>query len=49
MVLDLNICHRKTSDFVSLPLFRFTLVIKLTNLDLESGSNTLVYFDKKKI
>ena len=30
---DLNMSHGKMSDFVSCPLFGFTLVIKLRNLD----------------
>ena len=29
MVTDLNMPHGKMPDFVSFPLFRFTLVIKL--------------------
>ena len=33
MVSDLNMSHGKISDFVSFPLSRFTLVIKLTNFD----------------
>ena len=36
MMLDLNIPLRKMSDFVSFPLFGFTLVIKLRNFDFES-------------
>ena len=35
MVSDLNMSHGKMSDFVSFPLFRFTLVIQLRNLDFE--------------
>ena len=35
MVLNLNMSHGKMSDFVSFPLFGFTLVIKLRNFDLE--------------
>ena len=42
---DLNISQEKMSDFVSFPLFRFTLAIKLRNVDFESHWNT---FDKKK-
>ena len=45
---DLNMFHGKMSDFVSFPLFGFTLVIKLRNSDFESHWNTLIYFDKKK-
>ena len=45
---DLNICHGNMSDFVSFPLFGFTLVIKLGNFDFESHVNTLIFFDKKR-
>ena len=31
VISDLNMSHGKMSDFVSFPLFRFTLVIKLRN------------------
>ena len=47
MVSDLNISHGRMSDFVSRPLFGFTLVIKLRNCDFESHLNTLIFFDKK--
>ena len=33
VVSDLNMSHGKISDFGSLPLLRFTLVIKLRNFD----------------
>ena len=36
MVSELNMFRGKMSDFVSFPLFGFTLVIKLRNLDFES-------------
>ena len=36
-LLDLNMSHGKMSDFVSFPLFGFTLVIKLRNSDFESN------------
>ena len=36
MMSDLNIPHGKISDFVSFPLFGFTLVTKLRNSDFES-------------
>ena len=39
--------HGKMSDFVSFPLFGFTLVIKLGNFNFESYQNTLMFFDKK--
>ena len=45
MISDLNISHGKMSDFVSFPLFRFTLVIKLRNFNFESHRDT--FFSKK--
>ena len=36
MVSDLNMSHGKMFDFVSFPLFRFTLAMKLRNFDFES-------------
>ena len=39
--------HGKMSDFVSFPLFGFTLVIKLKIFDFEGHQNTLITFDKK--
>ena len=47
MVSDLDMAHRKMSDFVSFPLFAFTLIIKLRNFDFESHKNTLMFFYKK--
>ena len=35
MLSDLNMSHGKMSDFVSFPLFRFTLVMKLRNFDFK--------------
>ena len=35
MLSDLNMPHGKMSDFVSFPLFRLTLVIKLRNFNFE--------------
>ena len=35
MMSDLNMPHEKMSDFISFPLFGFTLVIKLRNFDFE--------------
>ena len=32
---DLNMFHGKMSDFVSCPLFGFTLVIEMRNFDFE--------------
>ena len=40
---------RKMSDFVSIPLFGFTLVTKLRNFDFESHWNILIFFDKRNI
>ena len=37
------------SDFVSIPLFGFTLVIKLRSFDFESHLNTTICFDKKGV
>ena len=45
---DLNMSLGKISDFVSFPLFGFTLVIKLRNFNFESHWNTLIIFDKKR-
>ena len=36
MTADSNMFHGKMSDFVSYPLLRLTLVIKLRNFDFES-------------
>ena len=47
MISDLNISHGKMSDFVSFPLFRFTLVIKLRNFNFESHRDT--FLSKKTI
>ena len=40
--------HGKMSDFVSIPLFGFTLVIKLRNFDFKSHGNILINFDKER-
>ena len=40
--------HGKMSAFVSIPLFGFTLVIKLRNFDFQSHGNILINFDKEK-
>ena len=45
---DLNMSHGKMSDFVSVPLFGFTLAIKLRNSDFESHWNTVIFFDKER-
>ena len=47
MTSDFNMSHGKMSDFVSCPLFRFTLVIKLRNFDFVSHRNSLTFFDQK--
>ena len=47
LVSDLNMPHRKMSDFVSFSLFGFTLVIKPRNSAFEYHLNALIYFDKK--
>ena len=39
--------HGKMSDFVSFPLFGFTLVIKLRNFDFKGHENTSMFSDKK--
>ena len=46
MASDLNMLYEKMSDFVSFPLFGFTLVIKLRNFNFESHWNTLRFFDQ---
>lgn len=37
----------KISDFVSFPMYRFTLVIKLSNFDFGSHWHILMFFHKK--
>ena len=44
---DLNMSHGKMSGIVSIPLFGFTLVIKLRNYDFKCHWNNLIYFEKK--
>ena len=46
MVSDLDMSLKKMSDFVSLPLFGFTLVIKLRNFDFDGHLNALIFFYK---
>ena len=41
LMLDLNLSRGKISDFVSFPLFGFTLAIKLRNLDLNAFCQTV--------
>ena len=40
---DLNTSYEEMSDFVSFPLFGFTVIIKLRNFDFESHRNTLIF------
>ena len=40
--------HGKMSDFVSFPLFGFTLVINLRNFNFEGDLNTLIFLIKKR-
>ena len=40
-MLDLNLSRGKISDFVSFPLFGFTLAIKLRNFDLNAFCQTV--------
>ena len=44
---DLKMSGGKISGFVSIPLFGFTLVLKLRNLDFESHWNILIFLIKK--
>ena len=37
----------KMSDYVSFPLFEFTLVLKLENFDFESYLNSLIFLETK--
>ena len=47
MMSDLNLFLKKISDFVSFPLFGFTLLIKLRNFDFECHWSTLIFLNKK--
>ena len=47
LISDLHMCHDKVADFVSFPLFRFTLIMKLANFNFVSHSDTLIFFNKK--
>ena len=49
MKSDLNMFHGSMSDFVSFPLFEFTLVIELRNFDFESQWNILIFLIKNYI
>ena len=48
MMSDLSISRRKISDFVSVPLFALTFVMKLKDFGFKSHLNTLLFFDQKK-
>ena len=48
MMPDLNMSHAKMSNFVSIPLLGFTVVIKLGSFDFECHWNTLIFFDKER-
>ena len=48
MASDLNMSHEKMSDFVSYPLFLFTLVIKLINVVFNKFVEILSFFFEKK-
>ena len=41
--------HGQMPDFAWFSLFRFTLVIKFKNFDLENHRNTLISFDQKNM
>ena len=49
MMSDLDMSHKKMSDFVLFALFVFVLVIKLRNLYFESYWNILIFLDKKNV
>ena len=44
MVCDLSMSHGKLSDFISFPLFGFTLVIKMRNFDIKKSLKGLNIF-----
>ena len=44
MMSDLNMSHGKMSDFISVSLFGFTLVMKLRNINFQRHLNTLIFF-----
>ena len=44
---EFNKSHKRMSDFVSFPLFGFTLVRKLRNFDFKGHLNNLIFLDKK--
>ena len=47
MMPDLSISHGRISDFVSIPLWTVTFVIKMRDLDFKLHWNTLTFFDQK--
>ena len=46
---ELNISHRKMSDFISFSLFGFTLVVKLRNFNFKSHWDILIFLTKKNM
>ena len=49
MTSDSNMSNEKMSDFVSFPLFGFTLVIKLRKFNFERHWNNSSFFDQKRL
>ena len=47
MTSDLNMSHKRMSDFASFLMLLFNLFVKLTNFNFESILNTLIFFIKK--
>ena len=47
IISDLNMAHGKMSNFVSLPLFVFTLVMKLKHFSFKSLDNTSIFIERK--
>ena len=47
MLSDLNMSHGEISDFVSFPLFEFTLFIKLRNFGWKGHYNISIFSDIK--
>ena len=46
---ELNISHRKMSDFISFSLFGFTLVVKLRNFNFKSHWDILIFLTEKNM
>ena len=47
-MLDLNMLHKQMFDFVSFPLFGFTVATKPIDFAFQSHLDTLIFFDKKR-